>query len=75
MNRPPRKPNRRQTHKLEAWIRYYERMAQWNREAAAHLDEYPNSKKFCIETARGFEQGVTDILIGAHPMQITGQWS
>jgi len=75
LNRPPRKPNRLRKHKVGSWIRYYEGMERWNLDAAAHLDDYPDSKAFCLESARRFRQGVTELLIGAHWEQVHGAWS
>lgn len=71
----PRPPNRHDEHDVSAWLRYYQRMEQWNVAAAARLDGYPTSQALARDAARRFGHGVTELLIGAHWQQMQGTWS
>ena len=70
----PRPPNRAHEHDVSAWLRYYQRMEQWNTAAAADLDDYPTSQALVRDHSRRFRLAVTEVLIGAHWAQVHGDW-
>ena len=73
--RMPRPPTRLNDRDVSAWMRYYERMEKWHRDTAALLGRYPDTRAYTLNEAARFRQGVTELLIGAHWCQLTGQWS